>query len=42
MARAWRLPEENLFLREAGHFSAALDLNRDPAPLRKVTQRLTA
>jgi hypothetical protein len=40
MARSWRIPEANLFMRAAGHFSVSLDLNRDPAPLHKVAARL--
>jgi hypothetical protein len=40
MARSWRIPDGNLFMRDAGHFSVSLDLNRDPAPLYKVAARL--
>jgi hypothetical protein len=40
MARSWKIPEGNLFMRDAGHFSVSLDLNRDPAPLYKVAARL--
>ncbi len=42
LARRWRIPEGNLFLRDAGHFSAALDLSRDRAPLRRLAERLYA
>lgn len=40
MARRWNIPPESLFLRPMGHFSAALDLIRDPAPLRRLAERL--
>jgi pimeloyl-ACP methyl ester carboxylesterase len=32
MAENWRIPAENLFVREQGHFSAAIGLEADPAP----------
>jgi pimeloyl-ACP methyl ester carboxylesterase len=32
MAANWRIPAENLFVREQGHFSAAIGLEADPAP----------
>jgi hypothetical protein len=40
MAKRWQVPHESLFLRPMGHFSAALDLIRDPAPLRRLAERL--
>jgi hypothetical protein len=40
LARRWHIPEQNLFLRPAGHFSAALDLVRDQAPLHRLAERL--
>jgi hypothetical protein len=40
LAKRWQLPQESLFLRPMGHFSAALDLIRDPAPLRRLAERL--
>src|SRR5262249_62292167 len=40
LAKRWHIPPENLFLRPMGHFSAALDLIRDPAPLRRLAERL--
>jgi hypothetical protein len=40
LAKRWRIPHESLFLRPMGHFSAALDLIRDPAPLRRLAERL--
>ena len=40
LARRWQIPRESLFLRPMGHFSAALDLIRDPAPLRQLAERL--
>ncbi|HET6224541.1 MAG TPA: hypothetical protein VFE11_20360 [Dongiaceae bacterium] len=40
LARRWRIPAENLFLSQAGHFSAALELVRDQAPLHRLAERL--
>ena len=40
LARAWRLPEENLFQRRQGHFSVALGMMFDPAPWRRLFERL--
>ena len=40
LAKRWQIPRESLFLRPMGHFSAALDLIRDPAPLRRLAERL--
>jgi predicted alpha/beta-hydrolase family hydrolase len=40
LARTWRVPEENLFCRTQGHFSASLGLLRDPAPYERLVQRL--
>lgn len=42
MADAWKVPPENLFLRPQGHFSAAVGLARDPAPLHRLAARLKA
>lgn len=42
LAERWKVPPENLFLRHQGHFSAAVGLVRDPAPLRRLAQRLKA
>jgi pimeloyl-ACP methyl ester carboxylesterase len=36
LARRWNLPEENLFLRRQGHFSVALGLEHDAAPLDRL------
>jgi hypothetical protein len=36
LARRWNLPAENLFLRRQGHFSVALGLEHDAAPLRRL------
>lgn len=33
LVRKWGVPEDNLFLRPQGHFSASLGLARSPAPL---------
>jgi hypothetical protein len=40
MAARWRIPERNLFVRNLGHFSTALDLLRDPAPAHRLAERL--
>ncbi len=40
LAARWRVPAENLFLPRRGHFSAAVGLLHDPAPLRRLAQRL--
>jgi pimeloyl-ACP methyl ester carboxylesterase len=40
LARAWGLPEANLFTRRQGHFSVSLGLLRDRAPLRRLTEVL--
>ncbi len=36
LARAWGLPEANLFIRAQGHFSVSLGLLRDRRPLRRL------
>jgi hypothetical protein len=36
LAQRWRLPAENLFLRRQGHFSVALGLEHDAAPLDRL------
>lgn len=40
LAAGWNVPEENLFLRRQGHFTTAIGLLRDPAPLQRLAQRL--
>ena len=40
LARSWKLPEENLFQRRQGHFSVALGMMFDPAPWRRIFERL--
>jgi hypothetical protein len=40
LARAWRVPAENLFCRNQGHFSAPVGLLRDPAPYERLVERL--
>jgi hypothetical protein len=42
LAKRWQVPDANLFVRSAGHFSAAIDLMRDPAPMRRLVERLHA
>ncbi len=42
LARRWRVPAENLFLRPGGHFSVALGLIADKAPFARLAQRLGA
>jgi pimeloyl-ACP methyl ester carboxylesterase len=41
LAEGWRIPPENLFIRDQGHFSAALGLGADPAPLNRAITILT-
>jgi hypothetical protein len=36
LARRWALPAENLFLRRQGHFSVALGIEHDTAPLERL------
>jgi len=38
LARQWNVPPENLFLRRQGHFSAALGLLSDPAPIERLLE----
>ncbi|MEZ5831400.1 MAG: alpha/beta hydrolase family protein [Dongiaceae bacterium] len=41
LAQQWRVPKENLFLRNRGHFSAAIGLGVDPAPYARMFAILT-
>jgi hypothetical protein len=36
LAERWRIPKDNLFLRDRGHFSAAIGLGVDPAPYARM------
>ncbi len=36
----WRVPAQNLFRRDQGHFSAAFGLGADPAPFRRISEIL--
>jgi hypothetical protein len=36
LAKQWRVPKDNLFLRDRGHFSAAIGLGVDPAPYARM------
>lgn len=36
LARTWQIPQENLFLRPNGHFTVALRLGLEPAPLERL------
>jgi pimeloyl-ACP methyl ester carboxylesterase len=40
LVRDWAVPEDNLFLRPQGHFSASLGLARDAAPLERFVTLL--
>ncbi len=42
LAHAWNVPEENLFVRPQGHFSLALGLTGDRAPLRRFRSLIRA
>jgi pimeloyl-ACP methyl ester carboxylesterase len=36
LAERWRIPKDNFFLRDRGHFSAAIGLGVDPAPYARM------
>jgi hypothetical protein len=36
LSKQWRIPKDNLFLRDRGHFSAAIGLGVDPAPYARM------
>ncbi|HEY0570450.1 MAG TPA: hypothetical protein VGD16_02810, partial [Enterovirga sp.] len=40
LAERWRVPPENIFARQQGHFSVALDLARRSAPLVRLAAML--
>ena len=40
LAEMWRIPPENLFVRDQGHFSAAIGLGVDPAPFARMFEIL--
>lgn len=40
LAQMWRVPPENLFVRDQGHFSAAIGLGVDPAPFARMFEIL--
>lgn len=42
LAKLWRIPPENLYIRDQGHFSAAFGLGADPAPFDRVLRMLAA
>lgn len=42
LAQAWKVPAENLFLRPFGHFTVALRLGLEPAPLKRLLEFLTS
>ncbi len=42
LVRRWRVPRENVFLRDLGHFTTALDLYRDMSPFERVGAILAA
>ena len=41
LAQMWRIPPENLFERDQGHFSAAIGLGVDPAPYARMFEILS-
>jgi hypothetical protein len=41
LSKQWRIPKDNLFLRDRGHFSAAIGLGVDPAPYARMFDILT-
>ena len=42
LAQRWNVPEDNLFLRRQGHFSVALGLASDPAPVNRLLELMRA
>ena len=42
LATKWRVPENNLFRRDQGHFSAAFGLGVDPSPFDRIVEILAA
>jgi pimeloyl-ACP methyl ester carboxylesterase len=40
MMERWRVPDDNLFMRDQGHFGLALGLVADPAPMHRLAQIL--
>lgn len=40
LAEKWQIPAKNLFVREQGHFSAAIGLGADPAPFSRILDLL--
>lgn len=42
LAARWRVPAENLFIRDQGHFSAAVGVVHDDTPLRRLLALMTA
>ncbi len=42
LARRWSIPADNLFIRHQGHFSIALGLTPDPAPIQRLGALLLA
>jgi hypothetical protein len=41
LSQMWRIPPENLFERDQGHFSAAIGLGVDPAPYARMFEILS-
>ena len=41
LAARWRVPKDNLFVRDRGHFSAAIGLGVDPTPFARMFNILT-
>jgi hypothetical protein len=41
LAERWRVPKDNLFVRDRGHFSAAIGLGVDPSPFARMFDILT-
>jgi hypothetical protein len=41
LAGQWRIPKDNLFVRDRGHFSAAIGLGIDPAPYARMFDLLS-
>jgi hypothetical protein len=40
LAKRWKVPDTNLFIRKQGHFCGALGLSHDAAPLQRFADLL--
>ena len=40
LAERWKVPSENLYIRDQGHFSAAVGVIHDDAPVRRLYEMM--